>query len=226
MAKAHNDRAEDEAKEIKQLNKSIFRPSFTWNKQAKRDAAERRIVDRHENEREQREEIRRQTFESRERVGGAFRDLDKENRRRGGPAPAATTSASARIADRGRYAFEADEEDDEVENELDENLGEIGDLSKRLNLLARAAGDEVRAQNKKLGGLSDKVRFRLGSATLVLSGPVQVDRVDTDIYRVRSDAVLVCYVRGCSFAQRTRNVSTASCAHLHIRGCSSRPPQK
>lgn len=32
MAKANNLRAEDKAAELKQLNKSIFRPVITWNK--------------------------------------------------------------------------------------------------------------------------------------------------------------------------------------------------
>lgn len=32
MAKANNQRAEDKAAELKQLNKSIFRPVVTWNK--------------------------------------------------------------------------------------------------------------------------------------------------------------------------------------------------
>jgi hypothetical protein len=32
MAKANNQRAEDKANELKQLNKSIFRPVIVWNK--------------------------------------------------------------------------------------------------------------------------------------------------------------------------------------------------
>jgi hypothetical protein len=32
MAKANNQRAEDKAGELKQLNRSIFRPVVTWNK--------------------------------------------------------------------------------------------------------------------------------------------------------------------------------------------------
>jgi len=32
MAKANNQRAEDKAAELKQLNKSIFRPVIVWNK--------------------------------------------------------------------------------------------------------------------------------------------------------------------------------------------------
>jgi hypothetical protein len=32
IAKANNQRAEDKAKELKVLNRSLFRPAVTWNK--------------------------------------------------------------------------------------------------------------------------------------------------------------------------------------------------
>ena len=114
--------------------------------------------------------MRRNVAESRDRIGGAFREMDhteqqKRIDRYGGPvggAGARMAGASgdllstADVADRQRYQFEADQEDDELEQELDSNLDEIGDMAKRLNLLARAAGDEVASQNKKLGALGDK----------------------------------------------------------------------
>lgn len=156
MTKAHNDRAADEAREIKSLNKSIFRPSFTWNKSAKRDAAERKILDRHHEEREEREETRRQVFESRERIGNTFRQAERDQRAPGQYSSQAANSAASKLSGRSRYQFEADEEDDQVESELNSNLDEIGQLSKSLNLLARAAGEEVRTQNSKLDTLNNK----------------------------------------------------------------------
>jgi len=162
MTKAYNDRAQDEAKEIQSLNRSIFRPNFSMNKQKKRDAEERRILDRHHSEREQREDNRRQVYESRERVEGTFRaaerqrQADDRNARFSSQSNTYGGQGSSKLAGRSKYQFEADEEDEQVEQELDENLNEIGALSKRLNLLARSAGDEVRAQNVKLGQLNDK----------------------------------------------------------------------
>ena len=154
MAKAYNDRAADEATEIKKLNRSIFRPSFTLDKQAKRDASERRIMDRHETERSEREEVRRQVADSRDRIGGTFREMEKPTSK--GKPKYGAPGAGNRFAERSRYQFEADDEDNELENELDENLTEISDFSKRLNLLAKSAGEEINSQNRKLTQLHDK----------------------------------------------------------------------
>ena len=83
------------------------------------------------------------------------------------------------LADRAKYQFEADSEDDEMENEIDGNLGKYRILScsmvlwltkvitdalhgaaKRLNQLGRAMGEEVDTQNKhieRITGKTDKV---------------------------------------------------------------------
>lgn len=164
MTNAYNERSKDEAKEIAALNRSIFRPNFGFNKQAKRDAEERRILERHQNEREEREENRRQLYESRARVEGAFKAADRSvlqdqrdaKYKQAAAAYGGKGGAGSKLSGRAKYQFEADQEDDELEQELDENLNEIGDLSKRLNLLAGAMGDEVRSQNKKLDSMNTK----------------------------------------------------------------------
>jgi len=159
MTKAYNDRAADEAKEIKSLNRSIFRPNFSFNKTAKRDAAERKILERHHEERNEREETRRQVFESRQRIGDTFRQAEMEDRSRQTSqryGSQAANQAVSKLQGRSRYQFEADEEDDQVEDEINQNLDEISALSKNLNLLARAAGEEVRTQNQKLDSLNYK----------------------------------------------------------------------
>ena len=43
VAKGHSMRAEDKTDELKQLNRSIFRPVITFNKDAKRAAQEAKI---------------------------------------------------------------------------------------------------------------------------------------------------------------------------------------
>lgn len=160
MAKSYNDRAGDEAKEIAALNKSIFRPTFVWNKEKKRNAEEERIVRRHVAEQERREENRQMRAESAKNIQGNLREAEKPRSRWGGSAKAAeygeASAQQSKMANRARYQFEADEEDDAIEDELDQNLDEIGDMSRRLNLLARAAGDEVRQQNNTLGNLNNK----------------------------------------------------------------------
>ena len=59
-------------------------------------------------------------------------------------------------AQRERYQFEATESDDELEDELDGNLDEIAALSASMNILGRAMGQEVDAQNKRLQRVGDK----------------------------------------------------------------------
>lgn len=44
--------------------------------------------------------------------------------------------------------FEADSDDERMENEIDDNLDKLEAVTGRLNALARATGTEVDAQNK------------------------------------------------------------------------------
>ena len=62
----------------------------------------------------------------------------------------------ASLAERAKYQFEADSEDDEMENEIDSNLDALHGAAKRLNQLGRAMGDEVETQNAHLKRVSDK----------------------------------------------------------------------
>lgn len=191
LAKAHNERAVDETKELEALNKSIFRPTcalfsflpsrfcllptltflasllistpiltlplshstVTFNKNAKRDREERRLLDRHNAEKAEREEVRREQYESRQRIDQTYHKMDREAENAAG----ARSRAKARGTERGRYQFEATASDDELEDELDSNLDELGGLAGRLKMLSTTMGQEVDGQNKKLGKLSGKV---------------------------------------------------------------------
>ncbi|GAA5994042.1 hypothetical protein JCM5350_000056 [Sporobolomyces pararoseus] len=153
LAKAHNDRAVDETKELEALNRSIFRPNITWNKAAKRDREERRLLDRHNAEKAEREQVRREQFESRQRIDQTYHKMDREAENAAG----VRARAKARGAERGRYQFEATASDDEVEDEIDSNLEELGGLAGRLKMLAMTAGQEVDSQNAKLGKITGKV---------------------------------------------------------------------
>lgn len=152
MAKAHAVRADDQQKEIVALNRSIFRPTFTFNKKGKRDAHEQKLLARHEEEKAEREEVRRQQFESRERTAETLKALDKEaNKPKGAPG-----GLRSRLADKARYQFENTESDDELEDELDDNLNEISGLTSRLNMMSKTMGTEIDSQNRKLEGMSGK----------------------------------------------------------------------
>lgn len=156
ISKAHASRAEDNAREIKQLNKSIFRPKIIRNKRAKRQAQEERAVQRHIDERMERELTREEVLSSQRRVEDAVQKTGPFGRLRGKLQNNTTAEPVDPKAQRARYQFEATQSDDELEDELDANLDEISALSASMNVLSKAMGQEVNAQNKRLERVSDK----------------------------------------------------------------------
>lgn len=70
-------------------------------------------MDTHRTEREQRDATRKAAWDSAARNDGVNRNLQSV----GGGAKKGS------LADRAKYQFEADSEDDEMENEIDSNLG-------------------------------------------------------------------------------------------------------
>lgn len=64
------------------------------------------------------------------------------------------------LAERSKYQFEADSEDEQMEDEIDQNLDLLHGAAGRLKQLSLAMGEEVDAQNKhieRIGGKVDKV---------------------------------------------------------------------
>jgi len=64
------------------------------------------------------------------------------------------------LAERAKYQFEADSEDEEMENEIDNNLDMLHGATTRLKHLGLAMGEEVDSQNRhieRIGGKVDKV---------------------------------------------------------------------
>ncbi|EST05181.1 Target SNARE coiled-coil domain protein [Kalmanozyma brasiliensis GHG001] len=163
LAKAHASRAEDNAKEIVSLNRSIFRPNMQFNKKAKRDAEEARIIARHIDEREEREAVRRDVTAAQSRLDASMNgpgtgkaNFGRFGQDRFGTGKKEDAAMKNKVTQRGRYQFEATESDDELEDELDQNLDEIGMLSSRLNQLGKAMGQEVDSQNARLGRIGEK----------------------------------------------------------------------
>lgn len=164
MSKAHSSRADDNSREIVALNRSIFRPHMQFNKKAKRDAEEARIMNRHIEEREEREQTRAEALKSQIRADqaltgagtGSGRFTDRFGGGRFGGPKKPEDAQKNRLAQRGRYQFEATESDDDLEQELEDNLDEIGQLSGRLNQLGRAMGTEIDEQNSRIQRISEK----------------------------------------------------------------------
>lgn len=70
-------------------------------------------METHRQEREQRDATRKAAWESSARADAANRNMQG----------AGGAKSKGTLADRAKYQFEADSEDDEMENEIDANLG-------------------------------------------------------------------------------------------------------
>ncbi|KAG6879280.1 hypothetical protein C0992_003884 [Termitomyces sp. T32_za158] len=130
VAKGHSARAEDNTSELKQLNRSIFRPVIVFNKDAKRAAQEAKVQARYDEEREEREKTMMDIRESQNRLGRAATygrgNEDEELLGNGVRSRFKTAEQQALNKEqRKRYQFEATASDDELEDELDNNLDEI-----------------------------------------------------------------------------------------------------
>ncbi|EGO02893.1 hypothetical protein SERLA73DRAFT_131295 [Serpula lacrymans var. lacrymans S7.3] len=164
VAKGHTARAEDKTDELKQLNRSIFRPVITWNKDAKRAAKEQEIQQRYEEERSEREKAMMDIRDTQNRLGRATtygrQDDDDEGISPGGGSSRMRTAAqlSARKEQRKRYQFEAGASDDEIEDELDDNLEEVSNVTKGLKALGMAMGQELDRQNERIEVIDGKTR--------------------------------------------------------------------
>ncbi|KKZ60073.1 synaptosomal-associated protein, 23kDa [[Emmonsia] crescens] len=154
LASNQNKIADEKSRELKKLNKSMFAMHVAnpFTGEQRRRARDEAIIDRHQEERLQREATRQAAFRTEQRMDETFKTLSKNAAH--GP------QKQTNLAERSKYQFEADSEDDEMENEIETNLSAIEGVTGRLNLLARAQGREVEQQNADLGriiGKSDHV---------------------------------------------------------------------
>lgn len=158
VSKGHSMRAEDKTDELKQLNRSIFRPVITFNKDAKRAAAEAKIQQRYDEEREEREKAMMDIRETQNRLGRAagYGRADDDGEGIGGRRMMTGAQQAIRKEQRKRYQFDGTASDDELEDELDDNLNEISDMTKRLKALGTTMGEELDRQNERIGRITEK----------------------------------------------------------------------
>ncbi|KAF8481211.1 protein transporter SEC9 [Russula ochroleuca] len=158
VSKTHSQRAEDKTDELKKLNRSIFRPVVTFNKEAKRAAQEAKIQERYEEERGEREKAMMDIRETQNRLGQASSYGQGEEGIAGpnGRQPRTGTQQTVQREQRKRYQFEATGSDDELEDELDDNLDGISDVAKRLKALGMAMGQELDNQNNRIERIEEK----------------------------------------------------------------------
>ncbi|KAI5854686.1 hypothetical protein BZA05DRAFT_350596 [Tricharina praecox] len=149
VAASHNRVAEEKARELKTLNGSMFaiHVKNPMKSKSRAQAEEKKILDRHETEREERERTRQFGYESRDRVGKALN---------GGPGGSYAGKTQMSMAERSKYQFEADESDDEKEREIHNNLDQLSAITGRLKGLAMATGEEVDRQNHQIDKIMKK----------------------------------------------------------------------
>jgi hypothetical protein len=130
LAANHNLSAEDKYKELKRLNRSMFAPNVSnpFTGKERRARRDDEIYERHRKEREQREATREAAYQDNTRLNKNFKGVEQRSN---------ATAAKANLAERAKYQFEADDEDDQLEDEIDANLDALSGAAGRLNLLAR-----------------------------------------------------------------------------------------
>ncbi len=150
----HNRMAEDKAKELKRLNGSMFaiHPSNPFTASKRREQRDADVMERHRLERAEREQTRKEAYQADKRLESTFKGLSVTDAQ-------AKANKQASLAERAKFQFEADSEDEEMENEIDSNLDALGGAATRLNALAKATGKELDEQNRHLERINNKVRY-------------------------------------------------------------------
>lgn len=149
--------ADEKAKELKTLNKSMFAVHVSnpfTSAQRKRERDER-VMNNHRQVRDAQSGTRSEAYQTSQRMERTFREIEREDRK--APKPKKTS-----VTERAKYQFEADSEDEAMEDEIDQNLNLISGATGRLNLLAKATGRELDEQNRHLERITGKVRIHFG----------------------------------------------------------------
>ena len=166
VSKGHSVRADDKTDELKKLNRSIFRPVIHFNKDVKRAAQEAKLQARYDTERGDREKAMLDVRETHNRLGKAANygrrdDGDDGEGIIGGSGTGrgrykTEQQLAERKDQRKRFQFEATASDEELEDELDDNLDELGNATKTLKALSMAMGQELGVQNERIGRIEEK----------------------------------------------------------------------
>lgn len=187
LASNQNRIAQDKARELKTVNRSMFAPHISnpFTASSRRRQREEDILDRHQEERAQREETRQAAFRAGQRLNQNFKDVNSKDGQ--------GNDKASRLAERAKYQFEQDSEDDGMEDEIETNLDALNGAAGRLNALAKATGQEIEEQNKQLDVIAGKVRNSIHISLLFLPlvfythsltsfFPSQSDQVDDQIH--------------------------------------------
>lgn len=126
----------------------VSNPLTSSQRREDRDAA---VLDTHRRERAERDLTRSEAWTSKARQDAAEREIN------GRPDDQAQSRHHGRnLAERAKYQFENDSEDDAMEDEIESNLDALHNVAGKLHQLAGAVGREVEAQNDQFGRIAQK----------------------------------------------------------------------
>ncbi|GES57271.1 plasma membrane SNARE protein [Aspergillus terreus] len=168
--------AEEKAKELKTLNKSMFavHVSNPFTSSRRRRERDEKMLNTHREERAVREGTQKEAFVTNQRMERTFREIERDAKQ---DMPKHRTN----ITERAKYQFEADSEDEAMETEIDQNLHLLSSAAGRLNGLAKATGREIDEQNRHLERITGKVSLEAPSIEVYVLIVMQSDYVDDQI---------------------------------------------
>lgn len=145
--------ADVSTKKLKSLNRSMFavhvNNPFTTNK--RNAEMEKRTLDNHRADRDLRESTRKSGYDSNSRMEQGFKEIEK--------ARSTDKWQRASGAEKSKYQFEDDSEDDAAEDRIDDAMARTAGHVSTLNSVARLMGKEIEDQNQLIDRLGDKVRL-------------------------------------------------------------------
>lgn len=149
MASHQNRLAEEKARELKTLNRSMFamHVSNPFTAKKREEAANAIALEKHRVERERADDTRSNAWSTTARHAGQERTMRNNGK----------THDKATLANRAKYQFEADSEDEAMEGEIEENLDALHRSAKTLHTIGNAMGDELDEQNKHINRIIGKV---------------------------------------------------------------------
>jgi hypothetical protein len=150
LAENQNRVAAEKAKELKVLNRSLFAPHISnpFTKERRLAEEEARIKQNYMRDQLGREKLRQAAWESQQRVINGLQVGQSET--------AMKYKMQSHANERKKYQFEADSEDEEMENEIDSNIEALHAASMRLNKLAKSTNEEITRQNERLDAIADQ----------------------------------------------------------------------
>jgi protein transport protein SEC9 len=143
--------AEGQTKKLKSLNRSMFavHPDNPFTKKKRNAELEASILDEHRADRDLREATRKAGWQANQHMEQGFKEIDQLRSK--------DKWQRASAAEKNKYQFEDDSEDEEAENRIDDAMARTANHVSTLNSVAKMMGKEIDSQNEVIDRLGGKV---------------------------------------------------------------------